>query len=282
MSIGVAFLIASTLKQVYGWINGTRSQKVINEDTDEVSHVIKDSSENSVDDRVNTAADDHEENLKHVPYHQENQFPEEEMMRRAKEFHEFMNKRRSVRFIREKPVPSLKLIETIIHTAGTAPSGAHMQPWTFVVVSRASVKSEIREIVEEEEEVNYRKRMGEKWVRDLQRLKTNWCKPYLEEAPYLILVFKQVYGITPQGKQNYYYNEISVCVATGILLAAIHHAGLVTVTTTPLNCGPRLRILLERPVNEKLLFLFPVGYPALDAIVPDLDRKCIDEIMVHI
>ena len=157
-----------------------------------------------------------------------------------------------------------------------------MQPWTFVVVSRASVKSEIREIVEEEEEVNYRKRMGEKWVRDLQRLKTNWCKPYLEEAPYLILVFKQVYGITPQGKQNYYYNEISVCVATGILLAAIHHAGLVTVTTTPLNCGPRLRILLERPVNEKLLFLFPVGYPALDATVPDLDRKCIDEIMVHI
>jgi iodotyrosine deiodinase len=143
------------------------------------------------------------------------------------------------------------------------------------------VKSEIRKIIEEEEEINYRKRMGSQWVNKLKPLSTNWCKPYLEDAPFLILIFKQMYSITPEGKQPHYYNEISTCIATGILLAAIHQAGLVTVTTTPLNCGPRLRVLLARPVNEKLLVLLPVGFPTADATVPDLKRKSIDEIMVH-
>jgi iodotyrosine deiodinase len=143
------------------------------------------------------------------------------------------------------------------------------------------VKCEIRKIIEEEEEINYRKRMGSQWVNKLKPLSTNWCKPYLEDAPFLILIFKQMYSITPEGKQPHYYNEISTCIATGILLTAIHQAGLVTVTTTPLNCGPRLRVLLERPVNEKLLVLLPVGFPTADATVPDLKRKSIDEIMVH-
>jgi iodotyrosine deiodinase len=151
----------------------------------------------------------------------------------------------------------------------------------MIMVIVLKVKSEICKIVEEEEEVNYRKRMGSQWVNDLKPFNTNWCKPYLEDAPYLILVFKQIYGITPEGKQPHYYNEISTCIATGILLAALHHAGLVTVTTTPLNCGPRLRVLLERPVNEKLLVLLPVGFPTADATVPDLKRKSINEIMVH-
>ena len=153
---------------------------------------------------------------------------------------------------------------------------------TMAIILIPEVKSEIRKIIEEEEEINYRKRMGSQWVDKLKPIGTDWCKPYLEDAPYLILVFKQVYSITPEGKQPHYYNEISTCIATGILLAAIHHAGLVTVTTTPLNCGSRLRVLLERPVNEKLLVLLPVGFPAAGATVPDLKRKSVDEIMVHI
>lgn len=119
-------------------------------------------------------------------------------------------------------------------------------------------------------------------MNDLKPLATNWCKPYLEDAPYLIIVFKQIYGITPDGKQPHYYNEISTCIAIGILLTAVHNAGLVTVITTPLNCGPRLRVLLRRPVNEKLLALLPVGFPAADATVPDKKRKSLDEVMIHI
>lgn len=279
VSIGVIFVV-SNIFQHYG--KRTRPRR----DSETIEPSKSKDTSNNMGKRIprgNTNdLDRDEENWKHVPYHQTNRFPEGEMKRRAKEFYDFMNKRRSVRFISAEPSPSLELIETIIHTAGTAPSGAHMQPWTFVVVSDAKVKSEIRKVVEEEEEVNYRKRMGQQWVNDLQRLNVNWSKPYLEEAPYLILVFKQVYGITPNGKQNHYYNEISVCVATGLLLAAIHNAGLVTVTTTPMNCGPRLRILVGRPINEKLVFLLPVGYAALDATVPDLKRKSIDKIMVHI
>ncbi|XP_019404175.1 PREDICTED: iodotyrosine deiodinase 1 [Crocodylus porosus] len=165
--------------------------------------------------------------------------------------------------------------------AGTSPSGAHTEPWTFVVVHDPEIKHKVREIIEEEEEVNYRKRMGDKWVHDLKRLRTNWIKEYLDTAPYLILIFKQVYGRLPNGKKRtHYYNEISVSIACGILLAALQNVGLVTVTSTPLNCGPRLRVLLHRPANEKLLLLLPVGYPSKDATVPDLTRKPLDDIMV--
>eukprot|EP00064_Thunnus_orientalis_P007263 superscaffoldBa00000794_g7283 len=166
--------------------------------------------------------------------------------------------------------------------AGTAPSGAHTEPWTFIVVSDPETKHQVRLIVEEEEEVNYRQRMGDKWVHDLAKLRTNWIKEYLDEAPYLILIFKQTYGILPNGKKKtHYYNEISVSISCGILLAALQNVGLVTVTSTPLNCGPQLRLLLKRPANEKLLMLLPVGYPASDATVPDLNRKPLDDIMVH-
>ncbi|KAG8583516.1 hypothetical protein GDO81_008451 [Engystomops pustulosus] len=171
--------------------------------------------------------------------------------------------------------------ELLAEEDGTSPSGAHTEPWTFVVVEDPEVKHKIREIIEEEEEINYRKRMGDKWVNDLKRLKTNWVKEYLDTAPYLILIFKQVYGIISNTKKRtHYYNEISVSIACGILLAAIQNAGLVTVTTTPLNCGPRLRLLLERPVNEKLLMLLPVGYASKSATVPDLKRKQLEDIMV--
>ncbi|XP_053699652.1 iodotyrosine deiodinase 1 [Synchiropus splendidus] len=222
-----------------------------------------------------------EEDLPHVPYKPQ-QYPESEMVHRSADFYTLMNQRRSVRFISPEAVPR-EVIDKVIQTAGTAPSGGHTEPWTFVAVSDPDVKHQIRLIVEEEEEMNYRQRMGDKWVQDLAKLKTNWIKEYLDVAPYLILIFKQTYGILPNGrKKTHYYNEISVSLSCGILLAALQNVGLVTVTSTPLNCGPRLRQLLNRPTNEKLLMLLPVGYPAVDATVPDLERKSLNKILVHV
>ncbi|XP_058019818.1 iodotyrosine deiodinase 1 isoform X2 [Ahaetulla prasina] len=225
--------------------------------------------------------DDEWNELAHIPFSTEH-YSKEDMVKRSKDFYELLKKRRSVRFISDEPVPR-EVIDNVIKTAGTSPSGAHTEPWTFVVVSDKEVKHKIREIIEEEEEINYIKRMGRRWVNDIKRIRTNWIKEYLDSAPYLILIFKQVYGILPDGKKKtHYYNEISVSIACGILLAALQNVGLVTVTTTPLNCGPRLRVLLERPPNEKLLLLLPVGYPRKDATVPNFSRKPLDDIMVVI
>ncbi|KAM3861008.1 iodotyrosine deiodinase [Diretmus argenteus] len=225
--------------------------------------------------------EEEEENLPHVPYKPQ-RYPVEKMLERSRDFYTLMNQRRSVRFISPEPVPR-DIIDNVIHTASTAPSGAHTEPWTFVVVSDPETKHQIRLIIEEEEEVNYRQRMGDKWVSDLARLRTNWIKEYLDVAPYLVLIFKQTYGTLPNGKKKtHYYNEISVSISCGILLAALQNVGLVTVTSTPLNCGPQLRLLLKRPANEKLLMLLPVGYPASDATVPDLTRKALDDVIVHI
>ncbi|KAF7658570.1 hypothetical protein LDENG_00011000 [Lucifuga dentata] len=222
-----------------------------------------------------------EEDHPHVPY-SPLRYPVETMLERSQHFFTLMNQRRSVRFISPEPVPR-EVIDNVIRSAGTAPSGAHTEPWTFVLVSDPEMKHQIRLIVEEEEEVNYRQRMGDKWVHDLVKLRTNWIKEYLDVAPYLILIFKQTYGILPNGKKKtHYYNEISVSISCGILLAALQNVGLVTVTSTPLNCGPQLRLLLKRPANEKLLMLLPVGYPASDATVPDFNRKPLDEIMTYI
>ncbi|KAL6483555.1 hypothetical protein MHYP_G00084270 [Metynnis hypsauchen] len=221
------------------------------------------------------------EDLPHVPYTPP-RYSEEEMLERSQQFYKLLNERRSVRFISPEPVPR-EVIENVIRAAGTAPSGAHTEPWTFVVVADAETKHKIREIVEQEEEINYKQRMGDKWVHDLRRFRTNWVKEYLDTAPYLILIFKQTYGILPDGKKKtHYYNEISVSISCGLLLAALQNVGLVTVTSTPLNCGPQLRVLLRRPANEKLLMLLPVGYPAPDATVPDLTRKDLSDVMVFV
>ena len=225
-----------------------------------------------------------------------------------------MNKRRSLRFYDKKKVPD-EVIRNIIRTAGTSPSGAHTEPWTYVVVSDPKTKEDIRAIIEEEEEINYTKRMGKQWVADLKFVKTNWIKPYLTDAPILILLFKQVHGYTEnKEKKVHYYNEISCSISagtnfkgreelilslifsilfvifynkspnqifSGLFLAAMHMAGLVSLTSTPLNCGPALRQLLGRPSNEKLLMLFPVGYPSKDATVPDIKRKPLEDYMVN-
>uniref|UniRef100_A0A8C6IEI8 Iodotyrosine deiodinase 1 n=1 Tax=Mus spicilegus TaxID=10103 RepID=A0A8C6IEI8_MUSSI len=221
-----------------------------------------------------------EESVEHIPF-SHTRYPEQEMKMRSQEFYELLNKRRSVRFISSEHVP-MEVIDNVIKAAGTAPSGAHTEPWTFVVVKDPDMKHKIREIIEEEEEINYMKRMGKRWVTDLKKLRTNWIKEYLDTAPVLILIFKQVHGFAANGKKKvHYYNEISVSIACGLLLAALQNAGLVTVTTTPLNCGPRLRVLLGRPSHEKLLVLLPVGYPSRDATVPDLKRKTLDQIMIE-
>ncbi|XP_058591631.1 iodotyrosine deiodinase 1 [Neofelis nebulosa] len=220
-----------------------------------------------------------EEDVEHIPF-SHTRYPEKEMVKRSQEFYALLSKRRSVRFISSEQVP-VEVIDNVIKTAGTAPSGAHTEPWTFVVVKDPDVKHKIREIIEEEEEINYLKRMGRQWVTDLKKLRTNWVKEYLDTAPVLILIFKQVHGVAASGKRKvHYYNEISVSIACGILLAALQNAGLVTVTTTPLNCGPRLRVLLGRPTNEKLLMLLPVGYASKEATVPNLTRKPVDQIRV--
>ena len=234
------------------------------------------------DDDANSDEEDQsalEADLEHVPFVHK-RYDTKEMVERSEQFFQDMNRRRTLRFYSDKPIPR-EVIDNIIKTAGTAPSGAHTEPWTYVVVSDKDIKERVREIIEEEEEINYTQRMGDKWTTDLRPLKTDWVKPYLTTAPYLVLLFKQTHGVLSNGgKKVHYYNEISCSISTGLLLAAIQMAGLVTLTSTPLNCGPALRNLLGRPSNEKLLMLLPVGYPAEDATVPDLKRKSLEDIMV--
>ncbi|XP_014249749.1 iodotyrosine deiodinase 1 [Cimex lectularius] len=219
--------------------------------------------------------------LEHVPL-EFRRISFDESLAKSKEFYDVMEKRRTVRFFSPDPVP-IDIIRNIIKAAGTAPSGAHTEPWTYVVVSDKDIKQKIRNIIEQEEEINYNRRMGDRWVSDLKPLKTNWEKEYLTTAPYLIMVFKQAYGFKENGqKKMHYYNEMSVAIASGILITAIHMAGLVSLTSTPMNCGPALRSLLGRPKNEKLTLVLPVGYPSKDATVPDLSRKQIEDIMIEI
>jgi nitroreductase len=207
------------------------------------------------------------------------QFPEAEMLQRSQDFHTFLNKRRTVREFSDKPVPR-ELIENVVMAASTAPSGAHKQPWTFCVVDNPTIKSEIRKAAEEEEYTNYHGRMGEEWLEDLVPFGTDWHKPFLEIAPYLIVVFKKSYELVDGKKQKCYYVQESVGLACGMLLAAIHHAGLVALTHTPSPMN-FLQKILNRPENEKPFLLIPVGYPAEGVQVPDLQRKGKDDIIVY-
>ena len=204
-------------------------------------------------------------------------YPVEEMLRRSREFYREMNTRRTVRDFSDRPIPR-ELIEFIVQTAGTAPSGAHKQPWTFCIVSDPEIKSKIRAAAEEEEYENYHGRMSEEWLEDLEPFGTDHIKPFLEIAPYLIIVFKKAFDYDEDGgrSKNYYVNE-SVGIASGMLIAAIHQAGLVAVTHTPSPMN-FLQKILERPDNERAFLLIPVGLPAQDAQVPDLERKSLDEI----
>lgn len=213
-----------------------------------------------------------------IPY-QPLQFSEAEMLQRSEDFYTFLNKRRTVREFSDKPVPR-ELIENVVMAASTAPSGAHKQPWTFCVVSNPDIKSEIRKAAEEEEYTNYHGRMGDEWLQDLAPFGTDEHKPFLEIAPYLIVVFKKSYELINGEKRKCYYVQESVGLACGMLLAAIHNAGLVALTHTPSPMN-FLQKILNRPENEKPFLLIPVGYPAGGVQVPDLQRKGKDEVIVY-
>ncbi len=204
-------------------------------------------------------------------------YTEHEMLFRSNIFYHWMNKRRSVRDFSDQVIPK-EVIENIVLTASTAPSGAHKQPWTFCIVSDPIIKSEIRKAAEKEEHESYTNRMSEEWLQDLRPLQTDWQKPFLETAPYLIIVFKKAYDLLPDGRKrnNYYVNE-SVGIACGFLLTAIHHAGLVALphTPSPMNF---LMSMLKRPENERPFLLIPVGYPHPETYVPLLERKPLKEI----
>ena len=204
---------------------------------------------------------------------------EAELKERAKAFFHEMNQRRTVREFDTRPVP-VEVLENIIRTAGTAPSGAHKEPWTFCLISDPDIKRKIREAAEEEEKISYSHRMPEGWKADLKPLGTDWKKPFLEEAPYLIVVFKQSYGIHEGEKIQHYYVSESVGIACGFLIAAIHQAGLVTVTHTPSPMN-FLSKILGRPENEKPFLLLPVGFAKEETYVPDLQRKALEEILVR-
>jgi nitroreductase len=203
-----------------------------------------------------------------------------EQRRRAEEFLALMRRRRTVRDFSDEAVP-FELIERAVETAGTAPSGANMQPWRFVVVRDSEVKRRIREAAEAEERLAYGGRMPGRWLRRLAPLGTDWRKPFLETAPYLVVVFRVDYLLDAETGQTEptYYSQESVGIATGLLIASLHAAGLATLTHTP---SPMrfLNEILGRPKNEKPFVLLPVGYPAPGARVPDIARKELDEIMV--
>lgn len=205
-----------------------------------------------------------------IPYHGIHFAPEEQETR-ANEYLQLMQQRRSVRHFSSKGV-SKELIATLIQTAATAPSGANRQPYTFCAISNAKIKKKIREAAEKEEFINYNGRMDPQWIGDLKPLGTNWHKPYLETAPWLIVVFRKSYDLEPEGKHQNYYVQESVGLACGFLLTAIHNAGLITLTHTP---SPMhfLHRILKRPENEKPFLLLPVGYPAENAQVPNLLKK---------
>jgi iodotyrosine deiodinase len=204
------------------------------------------------------------------------EYPQQEMQKRAAEFYAELNRRRTTRHFSGRPVPR-RIIEDCIRAAGTAPSGAHQQPWHFVVVSDAAVKVQIREAAEAAEREFYATAPAE-WLEELAPLGTDAVKPYLETAPYLIAVFAQRYGRHDDGSRRaHYYVSESVGIATGLLVAALHHAGLATLTHTPSPMG-FLREVLGRPKNERAMLLLVTGYPAPDARVPTLTRKSLDEI----
>ncbi len=200
------------------------------------------------------------------------------ILERGRRFQREMDGRRSVRMFSGDPVPR-ELIELAIMTGSTAPSGAHQQPWTFVAVGDPDVKRQIRTAAEEEERQSYEGgRMPAEWLTALAPLGTNWRKPFLETAPWIVVLFEQVHGRFPDGSsRKHYYARESVGIACGLFVAAIHQMGLVTLTHTPSPMG-FLRTILQRPTHERPFVLLPVGYPADDCVVPDLRRKSLDEV----
>jgi len=214
-----------------------------------------------------------------IPY-EHVEYPVDDMIDRSNSFYEFMNSRRSVRHFSNRKVPK-SVVENIIRAASTAPSGANKQPWTFCVISNEDLKNKVRKLAEAEEKESYARRMSDEWLEDLVPIGTNWEKEFIDTAPYIIVVMKKVYDMDEDATKhsNYYVNE-SVGLACGLLIAAIHNAGLCTVTHTPSPMN-FLTKALSRPENERSFLLMPIGYPAEDAQVPNIKRKTLGEVVVY-
>jgi nitroreductase len=216
-----------------------------------------------------------------VPLAHYREYPVEEMEQRAAEFYDEIRRRRTVREFSDRPV-SRAIIEDCLRAAGTAPNGANQQPWHFVAVSDPEMKHQIRLAAEAEEREFYTRRAPDEWKEALVPFGTNEHKPYLDIAPYLIAIFAQPYALTPEGERiKHYYVPESVGIATGFLIAALHHAGLATLTHTPSPMG-FLNELLHRPAHERPFLLLVAGYPAADAKVPDITKKPLDEIATFV
>jgi len=212
-----------------------------------------------------------------IPLSNYTKYSEAEMLNRSKAFYEDIKRRRTVRDFSDRSVPR-EVIENCIKAAGTAPSGANLQPWHFVIVSNPDIKKKIRTAAEEEEKEFYSKRAPKEWLEVLKPLGTDEIKPFLETAPYLIAIFSKSYEVLPDGRQiKQYYAMESTGIATGILITSIHNAGLVSLTHTPSPMN-FLNEILNRPKNERPFLLLVVGYPADDANVPDIKKKTLEEI----
>ncbi|HRJ69463.1 MAG TPA: nitroreductase family protein [Beijerinckiaceae bacterium] len=205
----------------------------------------------------------------------------EDVLERARQFRNLLRPRRTVRDFSDRPVPR-EVIEQLVMTAGGAPSGANQQPWTFVCISDPDTKRRIREAAEEEEKAFYAGKAGEEWLEALEHLGTDWEKPFLERAPWLIAIFAHRHGVGPDGARiKHYYVPESVGIASGFLIAACHNAGLASLTHTPAPMG-FLNEICGRPDNEKPVILLVVGYPAETCTVPTIRKKPLEEIAVFI
>lgn len=208
-------------------------------------------------------------------------YPEDQMRQRAKAFYEEIKRRRSVRAFSSQPVPR-EVIENSLLAAGTAPNGANLQPWHFAVVSDAEIKRKIRQAAEEEEQAFYGGRAPEEWLNALAPLGTDANKPFLEQAPYLIVPFAQAYGVGSEGEKiKHYYVQESLGIAVGFLISALHHAGLATLTHTPSPMG-FLREVLGRPENERAYLILVVGYPSDGVKVPNIAKKSLEQLATFI
>lgn len=216
-----------------------------------------------------------------VPLTEFRRYSEDDMRARAAAFYEEVRRRRTVRRFAEQDVPR-EVIEQCLLAAGTAPNGANQQPWHFAVVHSPHLKRQIRDAAEKEEEAFYEWRAPQEWLQALEPFATNQHKPFLEEAPYLIVIFAQSYGLDEAGERvKHYYVQESVGIATGILITALHHAGLATLTHTPSPMG-FLNELLQRPPNERPFLILVVGYPADGVKVPQVTKKPLAEIATFV
>jgi iodotyrosine deiodinase len=219
---------------------------------------------------------DHKEFIKY----EGESFSDQEMIERSVNFYQWSNKRRSLRHFSDREVP-LEVMENLIMTGSTAPSGAHKQPWTFCLISNKDLKAKLRALAEEEEYKSYNGRMSEDWLKDLEPLGTDWQKEFIDVAPWIVIIMKRAYELGEQGeKMNNYYVAESVGLAAGFFLMAVHNAGLVALTHTPSPMN-FISKALDRPDNERPFLLIPVGFPPENAEVPDLTRKSKSEVIEY-